>query len=79
MAETTIKTYEWLKMKTIFTPQDILLGGLLARLKGRILDNASVKILIFMRETSTPNFIEIGQVVSSARVLGLKKGNSSYK
>ena len=71
------------KLKTKFwpslTPQDIPLRGPLTRLGGRILENASIKIFIFMRETSMPNFMKIGQVVSSARVLGLKKGNSSYK
>ena len=77
------KSKKMKKLKKKFWPyltlQDILLGGPLTRFGGQILENASIKILIFMRETSMPNFMEIGQVVSSARVLGLKKGNSSYK
>ena len=63
----------------MFDPPGYPLGGALTWFGGRILENASIKILIFMRETFMQNFTEIGQVVSSARVLGLKKGNSSYK
>ena len=67
------------KFWPFLTPQNIPFGGPQTWLGGRILENASIKILIFMKETFMPNFTEIGQIVFSARVLGLKKGNSSYK